>query len=292
MTAVDEPTEPRRVPGAIEDATEALAEGDRPLGGTALTALRHRAFRRVFIGASLSNVGSWMQNVVLGALAYDLTGSPAFVGVMIFAQLGPVLLFAMVGGLLADIFDRRRLLVTVAVVQTVLSLGLAAIVAPDEPNRWAIVAVVFLIGIAQAIFMPTYSAILPGLVGSRDLAGAISLNSAQMNGSRVIGPIIGAVLDDAFGAPSVFAANAVSYLFVIGALAPLSLPAPDHPEAEQGLARLSAGIRVARSNPVVGRALVTVAAFSLLALPFVGQLPVVAGENLGIEPRSGGYRPE
>ena len=63
-------------------------------------------FRRVFIGAFLSNIGTWMQNVVLGALAYDLTGSPTFVGVLLFAQLGPLLLFSLVGGALADIFDR------------------------------------------------------------------------------------------------------------------------------------------------------------------------------------------
>src|SRR3546814_5012095 len=105
------------------DAVEEGGRSMRPSGARA--ALRHRNFRRSFRGAFLSNIGTWMQNVVLGALAYDLTESPTFVGVLLFAQLGPLLLFSLVGGLLADIFDRRRLLVTVAVKQGFLSLALA-----------------------------------------------------------------------------------------------------------------------------------------------------------------------
>ena len=135
-----------------------------------------------------------MQNVVLGALAYDLTGSPTLRrACSLFAQLGPLLLFSLVGGLLADAFDRRRLLVTVSVLQGLLSLG-AGLGRPGRRpvarRRWS--AIVFLIGMGQAVFGPTYSALLPALVGREDLAGAISLNSAQMNGSRVIGPAIGA----------------------------------------------------------------------------------------------------
>ena len=161
--------------------------------GTARAALRHRVFRRVFIGAFLSNIGTWMQNVVLGALAYDLTDSPTFVGVLLFAQLGPLLLFSLVGGLLADVVrpapaahrgvDRCR----------ACSPSLLALRRPAATTRRAsaLVAIVFVIGMGQAVFGPTYSALLPVLVGREDLAGAISLNSAQMNGSRVIGPAIG-----------------------------------------------------------------------------------------------------
>src|SRR5690606_23183515 len=140
-------------------------------------------------------VGTWMQNVVLGALAYDLTDSPTFVGIVLFAQLGPMLLLSVVGGALADAVDRRRLLISVAATQLVLSFVLAAVAAPDRPNQLALVVVVFAIGIGQALFNPAYSAMLPQLVDRRDLPGAIALHSAQMNGSRVIGPVIGAVLD-------------------------------------------------------------------------------------------------
>ena len=115
---------------------------------------------------------------------------------------------------------------TVAVVQLVLSFVLAAVAAPDDPDLVVLVGVTFALGIAQALFNPAYSALLPQLVDREDLPGAISLHSAQMNGSRVIGPVIGAVLDAAVGASAVFAVNGLSYLFVIASLLTVRLPPP------------------------------------------------------------------
>jgi MFS family permease len=275
----------------VEDAIDALEEGDRTIRtSSAMAALRHATFRRVFIGAFLSNIGSWMQNVVLGALAYDLTKSPTFVGVLLFAQLGPLLLFSLVGGLLADAFDRRRLLVTVSILQGVLSLALAWVARVDDPSRIALVGIVFLIGIGQAVFGPTYSALLPALVGRENLSGAISLNSAQMNGSRVVGPVIGAALFASFGPEVVFIVNAASYLLVIWALLSVRLPAPA-PDTSglRGIRRLGAGFQVARADRVVGRCLILIFTFSLLSLPFIGQLPTLADRNLGIAARSTEY---
>jgi MFS family permease len=275
----------------VTSALDALEDGDLPFRpGSARAALSHATFRRVFIGAFLSNIGSWMQNVVLGALAYDLTQSPTFIGVLLFAQLGPLLLFSLTGGLLADLVDRRRLLIGVSVTQGLLSLVLALVARGDDPSRVAIVAVVFLIGVGQAIFAPTYSAVLPALVGRRDLAGAISLNSAQMNGSRVIGPVIGAALYVRFGAGWVFAGNAASYLLVIWSLVTVRLPDPA-PDASglRGFRRLGAGLAIARTNRLVGRCLVLIFLFSLLSLPFIGQLPTLAERNLGIAAKSGEY---
>jgi MFS family permease len=274
----------------VEDVIDALEEGDRAISsGSARAALRHDTFRRVFIGAFLSNIGSWMQNVVLGALAYDL-GGPTFVGVLLFAQLGPLMLFSLVGGLLADVFDRRRLLVTVSVLQGLLSLAVAWVARVDDPSRVGLVAIVFLIGVGQAVFGPTYSALLPALVGREDLPGAISLNSAQMNGSRVIGPVIGAALYVRFGAPWVFIGNAASFLLVIWSLLSVRLPEPvPDTSGIRGLRRLGAGFQVARADRVVGRCLVVIFSYSLLSLPFIGQLPTLADRNLGIAARSTEY---
>lgn len=284
------PRRPEPAP-VLEEAVDALEEGDRPLRpGSARAALRHKTFRRVFLGAFLSNIGSWMQNVVLGALAYDLTRSPSFLGVLLFAQLGPLLLFSLVGGLLADVFDRRRLLVTVSVLQGLLSLALAWVARADDPSRTALVGIVFLIGVGQSVFGPTYSALLPALVGRADLPGAISLNSAQMNGSRVVGPIIGAVLFARYGAPWAFLGNAASYLLVIWSLLSVRLPAPvPDTSGLRGLRRVGAGLQVARADEVVRRCLVTIFTFSLLALPFIGQLPTLADVNLGIDADSTQY---
>ena len=275
---------------SVEDAFDALEEGDRAIRpGTARSALQHTVFRRVFIGAFLSNIGSWMQNVVLGALAWDLYRSPTFVGVILFAQLGPLLLFSLVGGLLADAFDRRRLLVTVSLLQGALSIALALVVR-EEPSQVALVGIVFLIGMGQAVFGPTYSSLLPALVGTRDLPGAISLNSAQMNGSRVVGPIIGAFMFETVGESWVFVVNGLSYLLVVWSLLSVRLPEPA-PDTSglQGVRRLLAGFQVAQRDPIVGRCLILIFTFSLLSLPFIGQMPTLADQNLGIASRSTQY---
>lgn len=288
--ASSRPSDPAPVP-TVEDCEDAVLDGDRPYApGSARAALGYPLFRRMFFGAFLSQIGTWMQNVVLGALAYNLTGSPTFVGIMIFAQLGPMLLLSIVGGVMADRFDRRRLLITISASQAALALGLAAVVLPDDPNLVLLVVVVAAIGVGQAIFGPTYSALLPQLVDRRDLAGAVSLNSTQLNAARVIGPPIGAFLDSTFDAPAVFVANAATYGFVIAALLTVRLPAPSiDGQASRGIRVLGDGFRIARRLPLVQRSLTIMFTYSLISLPFVGQLPVVAERNLGIDERSPAY---
>ena len=281
--------QPRMSHSSVVDAPAPTAAATTT-SGSAIDALRQQVFRRVYTGAFFSNVGTWMQNVVLGALAYDLTGSSSFVGLVLFAQLGPMLFFSMVGGLLADTFDRRRLLVVISATQAVLALALAWVARVDDPDKAAIVGIVFLIGIGQSVFGPTYSAVLPDLVGPGNLAGAISLNSAQMNGSRVIGPAIGGLLFATYGASWVFTVNAATYLFVILALLSVRLPDVETEGADEPrLRRLALGFRIARGRHPVGRSLATMVLFSFLCLPFIGQMPVLADRNLDIAAKSSAY---
>ena len=273
------------------DAEDALVDADRTIDpGTARAALANPTFRRLYWGAFGSNVGSWMQNAVLGAFALQLTDSASFVGLIVFAQLGPLLLFSLVGGALADVFDRRRILILVSIEQLALSAVLTWLTLGDDPSKTALVLVVLGIGVGQAVYAPTYSATLPALVDKRDLAGAISLNSAQMNASRVIGPAIGGVLYAATGVAWVFALNTVTYLIVIGVLVTIRLPrvrpSPDEPK---GLRRLLGGIVVARRDRTIRRVLFTMASFSLFSLPFVTQMPVIAERNLGIDADSAAF---
>jgi MFS family permease len=267
----------------VEDVEDALVDGDRLFAaGNAMSALRHRVFRIVFIGAFLSNVGTWMQNVVLAGFAYQLTHSKSYVGLLVAAQLAPLLLLSLLGGYVADLVDRRKLIIWVSVEQLCFSLLLADVVRSPHPSQTVIVLMVLAIGIGQAIYAPAYSAVLPSLVGPEDLSGAISLNSAQMNGSRVLGPAIGGLMLSAFGPAWVFVGNAASYLFVIGSLLLVRFPVQAARRgAARGFRQLLVGIEVARRDRVVRRALVTIFVFSAFALAFVGQLASIVEENLG-----------
>ncbi len=259
--------------------------------GTARAALAQRGFRIVFLGSFASSIGTWMQSVTLGAYALELSGSPTFLSLVLFAQLGPMLVLSVVGGALADVVDRRRLLIAAEIEQMLASAALALLVAGGDPSEGALLAVVALIGIGSAIHMPTFSAVLPTLVERGDLAGAVSLSSTQMNVARVVGPALGGLAFAAFGAQSVFAINAVSYLFVIAAVLAVRIPpvlaAPD--DLVSGWGRLAGGFTVARHDPLVRRCLVTMATFALLCMPFIGQMPTIASRNLGIDPSSTAY---
>jgi MFS family permease len=274
-----------------EETTEAIIEGDLPFRrGTAQAALRNRDFRIFWGGTFASNIGTWMQNVLLGAFGYELTGSATFVGILFFAQLGPLLFMSTVGGVLADVVDRRKLLVITQLEQLVLSGVLAALAATSNPSRVAIVVCVFAIGVGNSLSAPAIAAILPTLVPRADLPGAVSLQSVQMNLSRVIGPAIGAVIYSQFSAAPVFALNAVTYVFAVAGvvLARYHHYAPGEVE-ETGLARLLSGFRIAARDPLIRRVLSILVLFSFFSLTFVGLMPAIAADNFGIRPRSVEY---
>ena len=281
-----------RTEPTLADSEDALLEGDRPLETSAArAALRNRDFRGVWIGAFASNIGTWMQNVTLGALAYELTGSATFVSLVTFAQLGPMLVLSIVGGVLADSVDRRRMTIAAQLARSVASGALALVVLGDEPNRTAIVLTVLVIGIFNALNAPAWVALLPSLVPREQLAGAVSLNSTQMNASRVIGPAIGGLLYPAVGAAGVFAISAATVVFSIGGLLMVQTPAqpPRDPSMPTGLRRLASGVAFVRGDATSRRILVGLFVFSLLCLPFIGQMPTIAQENLSMDTKSAAY---
>ena len=274
-----------------EDATDAFVDGDRTMvRGTAQAALRTRSFRIVWSGMFASNIGTWMQNVLLGAWGFTLTRSSTYVAILFFAQLGPLLILSTVGGVLADVFDRRRLLLVCQFQQLVFSIVLAGIATSSHPDETLIVLCVLVIGVGNALGAPALNSILPTLVPKADLAGAVALQSAQMNLSRVVGPAIGAAIYAAAGAAPVFIVNAATYLFAIVAL--LAVRYPRHPASAAGRRvgqRLVEGFVVARRDPLIRRVLVTLVTLSLFSLAFVGLMPVIAADNLGLAPRSVEY---
>ena len=270
----------------FEDAEDAFLEGDRTFTpGTARSAFSHPTFRRVYLGAFASNIGTWMQNVVLTALAYKLTHSGLFVAIVGFAQLGPLLLLSVVGGMIADAFDRKKALMLLSIQQAAFSIVLAFVTIPHHPNRAALVGIVFIVGVGNALYAPIFSAVVPVLVPRDDLNGAVALNSVQMNASRVIGPIIGATIYARWGPPWVFVLNAASFAFVIVSLWPVTLPAPSA-SGTQGLHRLLEGFQVAKADRVVGQCLLVIASFSFVCLPFITEMSKVADDRFGIDAKS------
>jgi len=268
-----------------EPEFEEALQGDRPFQpGTARAALAHRDFRIFWIALFSSSIGTWMQSVALGALAYDLTRDARFVAVLEFTRLTPLLLLSVVGGALADSVDRKWLLIGTQSEMIVASFALAWVARAPTPSTTGLLLCSLALGIGNALNNPVQSTLLPHLVGRRDLPGAVSLQSVQINLSRVVGPAIGGVILPLVHPSGVFIINALTYLFVIGAL--FMIPAPPRLRAaESGWRRLSSGFRIASRDPLLRRVLLTMTTLSFLCLPFIGLMPVLASKNLGISLR-------
>jgi MFS family permease len=258
--------------------------------GTVGAALRHRHFRTMWLGSFGSNIGTWMQTLVLPAYIDQRTESGLWVGLFVFGQLGPLLLLSIPGGVLADKFPRKQWMMSMQAEQLVLTLVLAALVSAD-----ATLLLLFLaqlgIGIGNALNAPAFQGTMPNLVPKEDLPGAISLNSVMINGSRVIGPTIAAVLmSRGVGAPAILVINAVTYLFVIYAIFRIRIPKVGSATDEKGWANFMTGLRIARERTVLGRLILGMALFSFLCLPFVGLFPTVSRLNFRLAPDTGTYK--
>jgi predicted MFS family arabinose efflux permease len=278
----------------LGQAEDAQVDGDLPyVPGSARGALSHRAFRSVWLGTLASNIGTWMQNVALGVFAYQLTHSATYVAVIGFAQLGPLFVLSMVGGALADVVDRKKLLIGCQVEQLAFSLALAWVASRPHPSTELVFLCVLAIGMGNALNAPVLSAVLPVLVPKRDMPGAVSLQSVQLNLSRVIGPAIGGLLLPVVKAWGIFALNAGTYGFAIAVIARAAIPkvmVTEGPVAPpSGVRRLLGGLAVARSDPLVRYCLVTIFSVSFFCLPFIGLMPVIAARNLHINPAGALY---
>jgi MFS family permease len=267
--------------------TDTAADRTRtpPKPGSARAALAYRDFRLVWIGLFLSNIGTWMQNLALPAYVDARTESAAIVGILLFAQLGPLLLLSIPGGIIADKVPRKPWLISMQWVQLVFSVVLAAIVSVDGP-LWGLFGAQLAIGVANALNAPAFQASIPMLVDRRDLPGAISLNSVMLNGSRVVGPAIAAVLG-LWGVTTaqLFLVNAATYLFLIIALVSVRVPDVRAEHTETGWRRALTGVRIARSRRVLSRLLVSMFGFSFFSLVYVALYASVVRLNFGINPK-------
>jgi len=271
-----------------DSSTPVSRRNRRVKSGSARAAFQSRSFRRIWFGSFASNIGTWIQNVVLPVYIYGRTGRASFVAVVIFAQLGPILLLSIPGGVIADRVNRKKFLVSMQILQLLCSLLLAYFAANDVAI-WLIFAAQLGVGIGNALQIPGWSSMLTTLVPPKDLPGAISLNSTVINGARVIGPIIVAVLAQwNVSTAQFFSINAATYLFVIFALISVKIPEFAR-DTTAGWRRFTFAFKIARERIVVSRLVLTLASFSLLSLPYVGLFPAVAQLNFGIKSQSSTY---
>src|SRR3990172_1034168 len=160
-----------------------------------LAAFTYRDFRVQWFGACSSSIGTWTQLSAQNWMVLSLTGSAFYLGLDAFLQQLPIMLFTLIGGVLADRLDRRRTLLMSQYVQTTTAATLAVLVYFGYIQIWHILTLSFITGCAQAFGGPAYQSLIPSLVEKRDLTNAIALNSIQFNVARVLGPLLaGAVL--------------------------------------------------------------------------------------------------
>ncbi|HKG15069.1 MAG TPA: MFS transporter [Pyrinomonadaceae bacterium] len=199
-------------------------------------ALSHRNFRLFLSGAFLSNTGTWMQSVAQGWLVLQLTNSGAWLGFDNFMATAPGVLLTLVGGVIADKVDRKRLLIYTQAGAGLSALTLSALLWTDTihwrgdvrriSDVWMILALTFVTGCCWAISGPSYQAITVDLVGREDIANAVALHSSQFQLARVVGPLLAAVTIQLLGLPGCFLANGLSYVAIVFALALVKFQRP------------------------------------------------------------------
>jgi MFS family permease len=256
--------------------------------------LRHRAFRWIWIGALVSNVGNWMEAVAQSWLVQQQTNSPFMVELLAASEFVPHAVLMLAAGWLADHYDRRKLLLLGQIAMMVLGAVLAVAAHLGWATPWVIIALSFAEGAAWATVTPSWQAIVPALVPREELPAAIALNSAQFNTARLLGPMIAGALLSAASAAFVFDLNVLSFLGIVTVLAVIKVPG-----AELAAAHTSGGelvqtggvktaLRWALHEPGPRRIILGVFAFSLLAAPVQGLLPAMADQVLQVGARGYG----
>jgi MFS family permease len=254
--------------------------------GRMFSALRYRDYRVVWLGAFFSTVGTWMATVAQGWVVLNMTNSAFLLGVDGFLATGPMLVFSLFGGVVADRIERKKIMLFSQYFQMSFAFILAALIFSGNVKVWHIFVLSFLTGSAQSFSGPAYISLLPLLVKREDMPNAVAMNSMQFNLARVIGPVLAGLALGAWGAAVCFAVNGFSFLAVILALLLIRSPKV-RPAAEQGglVDEMKEGFRFVASRPKL--LVLTFLAFAgtFLGMPIVTFLPVVAKQIFGLEAR-------
>jgi MFS family permease len=243
--------------------------------------LRHYNYRLWFGGQVVSLVGTWMQSTAQGYLIYQITHSPAYLGLVGFAGGVPSLLFTLYGGVVADRLPRRTLLVITQTSMMVLAFILAALTFTHLVLPWHIIVLAFLLGVANAFDAPARTSFVMELVDRPTMTNAIALNSTMFNIATVVGPSVAGLTYAAIGPAWCFTLNGISFLAVIAALSLMRIELAPKPERRvAALADLGEGIRYVLKNRMILSLIVSVGFVSIFGIGMMNLLPAWAKDVL------------
>ncbi len=246
-----------------------------------LRALSYRNFQLFFGGQLISLVGTWMQNVAQAWLVYRITGSEVLLGAVGFSGQIPVFLFSPLGGIVADRYSRRRVVIATQIASMLLAFALAALTLSGAIRIWHVFALSALLGVVNAFDIPARQSFIVDMVGRPDLMNAIALNSSMFNASRIVGPAIAGILVATIGEGWCFFANAVSYIAVIVGL--LLMRVERHERLVQPgspLSNIIEGFRFVIQNPPIHALLMLLGVVSLTGMPYAVLMPIFADRIL------------
>jgi predicted MFS family arabinose efflux permease len=246
--------------------------------GRTFKAFQYRDFRLMWIGACTSSVGTWMQTVAQSWLVYTISNDARFLGLDSFLGQIPIVLFSLLGGVIADRRSRRHILLTSQYIQMTCAFTLASLAFLGLVKVGYILGLSFTVGLAQSFGGPAYSALVPTLVPKEDLPNAIALNSIQFNLARVIGPTLGGLTLAGLGAGWCFSMNGVSFLAVITTLYMVNVRFVPSRTAEPIMESMKQGIRFIRQRPAMEPLIVLAFLMTMFGFPLLIFLPVFAKE--------------
>lgn len=252
------------------------------------TPLRNRVFRALFVAQFVSNVGTWMQSVAAQWFLVEDHSSAVIVALVQTASLGPTLLLGLFAGALADLFDRRRLLIFLQSYAVVVTLALAVLTYLGTLTPTSLLLFTLAVGFASALTAPAWQAIQPEVVTREEIPAAATLASVSVNIARVAGPAIGGVVLAATGPAAVFAINAISFTGIIIALLAWRRPKQVPPvEREHFSQAIVTGLGYVANGPIFRRILWRTAIFVFPASALLALLPVAAADRWHLG--AGGY---
>ncbi|GIW08063.1 MAG: MFS transporter [Dehalococcoidia bacterium] len=266
-------------PSALADRGTTAGEGRSRQTASPFRVLRHRNFRLLWFGTLVSNSGDWMDQIALNWLVLTMTGSPVYLGVLNLCRSGPILLFTLFGGAAADRFERRRLMMVTQSGAMLTAVGLGVVALTTGPI-WAVLALATLRGVLMSVNLPARQALISELVPRPDLTAAISLNSATLNISRVLGPSLGGVLIATVGIPGAFFLNAASFVAVLYGLYEMRGLARPPRREEPVLRSVLDGLAFIRRDHVLRSLLLVGLAPLVLGMSYLPMLAVFAKDVL------------